>query len=210
MPLQVVLEKDAVVGALHELLPLRIHLDPRVRGKPNPNGRYIQLDVPTLIELVEGQGVRVACSAEIRWVVAGLPVPLRLHRVQLVLRPKVRRDPAAGNSLCLAFELRIEHADLSGVPSFLDDQLVELINGELRQRPLLLAWRMGQSLSHRFVIPPVLEPIDALGLEVADASVSVGADAIRMAIDFYLTVERARVRSKASGRASGTPRHPSR
>src|SRR5688500_13412271 len=128
MPLQVVLEKDAVVGALHELLPLRIHLDPPLKGRPNPSGRYIHLGTPSLIELVEGIGVRVACDARIRWVVAGLAVPIKLNRVQLVLRPKVRRDPSAGNPLCLAFELRIEEADLSGVPGFLEDQLLELVN----------------------------------------------------------------------------------
>ena len=208
MPLQVVLEKDSIVGAIHELLPLRIHLDPPVKGRPAPSGRFIELGTPTLVELVEGQGVRVACGAQVRWAL-GLSVTVRLHRVQLLLRPEMRRDPARGDGLCLAFQLHIEDADLSGLPAFVDDHLVDLVNGELRTRPLLLAWRLGESLSHRFALPPVLEPIDALALDVAGANVSVGADAIRLAIDFYLTVQRADARqliprATASGRASGT------
>lgn len=195
MPLQAVLEKESIVAALHELLPLAIRFD---------RARRLTLGVPQAIEMVDGVGVRLACTASVRWSIAGIALSIDLHRLQVILRPRVCRDESG--ALGLAFDLRVEDADLSGVPAFVDRSLVDIVNAELRARPTLLTWHLGRSLSHRFEIPPVLDPIDAIDLEAHDASVMVDRDAIRLVIDFYLTV--IREKAKASGTASSRRPHP--
>jgi hypothetical protein len=66
----------------------------------------------------------------------------------------------------------------------------ELLNRELAAKRVELAWTYGQTLTHTFLLPLVLRPLETLRLQAVEARVKVAGGALGLAIRFRAVAER--------------------
>jgi hypothetical protein len=157
-----------------ELLPVRVQL-----GAADSD-HYLFLSAASQVSLVEGRGLRVVCSAQIRWPVLGMDIPINVDSLTVVLEPSVPNESGE-----LFVGVQLEHADVAWVPSVLDKKIVAAINEALNQKNAELAWRFETALSHEFALPEMLQPVRALGLKAGWGKVRVTAEAMVLAISFH-------------------------
>ncbi len=165
-----------------DIAPIRIHMAP-----PGGATRWLELDEPSLVQPVIGRGLRLHASGRFRFHLAGLPLTARIRRISLVLEPHlVEREGMP----FLAFSIDLEEGDLAHVPKLFERPLVRRINRALSPKNTKMAWAFADTLTHRFVLPERLEPLDSLAVASRDADVTVDAHAVHFAFDLALEVER--------------------
>jgi hypothetical protein len=180
MFVEIILTRDDFVAALEQLLPLTIHLD-----EDDTTDRWLRLDRATGVELVPDEGLRLACPAEIRWSVAGVGVPVRLHTLQVRLRPEV---VVSEEGPTLVFVVTVEEADFKGIPELVDRSIVKAINGALARREL--AWSFTKDLTRTVEMPKLLDPIESLSIEVAWGERRSDTEAVVIAVSLHLRFNR--------------------
>src|SRR5579859_8135913 len=184
------------------MVPLTIRLDADVNAD-----HYIELETATNLALLAGEGLRLTTRARIHWPVLGVTVPITIDPLDVMIRPCVIDTPK-GAALC--FTLEIEHADVAGVPAFGDRAVTEKINRELAKRHVEVAWAFAAMLSHRFGMPPLLDPIDSLAFNVAWGKVRVTDEAIVLEISFHAEVARRDEAMTTGPRTNGAALAPPR
>lgn len=106
-----------------ELLPVRVQL-----GSADSD-HYLFLSAASQVSLVEGRGLRIVCSAQIRWPVLGMDIPIDVDSLTVMLEPSVPNESGQ-----LFVGVQLEHADVAWVPSVLDKRIVAGINEALKQK----------------------------------------------------------------------------
>jgi hypothetical protein len=163
-----------VQALLSELLPLKVLLG------DDEDDRTLVLRDAGAVSFSAGQGVRMACKADIRWSLLGFAVPVHLRSLSLLLAPRIaEREGGAA----LVFQVSIEHADLAGVPAVVDAHWVERVNQALNERQVELAWNFTRTLTHSFELPALLESVRSFNLGVAGSTVQVHPDALQLEVD---------------------------
>jgi len=182
MWIEAILSHDDLSSFFARLLPLDLRL-----GEDGDADPELRLSDLVRVELVENQGIRVECKAELRWPIFGIDVPIHLESLALLLIPSVVKRSGRD---ALAFKLQLAELDIAWVPAAFDATIQEKVNRELKEKQRHLTWNFSQTLSHVFDLPSAVRPIDALGLEVAWGKVRVTNEALVMAISFHAHVHR--------------------
>lgn len=183
MKLQAVFTREELVSFASQWLPLKLLL-----GDARKEERYLLLTDPKTIDLIPGSGLRIACRAQIRWPVLGVSVPITARHLSVLLRPTIqdeRGQPA------LIFRLKIEQADLSGVPARLDATVTEAVDRALSER-VKLAFRFGNMLTRSIPMPALLTTTESIELGVQSGTVEVSADAFRFELAVGASTNRRR------------------
>lgn len=168
-----------------DLLALARQMSP-VQIRLGDDGR-LDLSDPSEVVLVEGVGLRFTCEAKLHWSFLGISIPISIHALTVVVEPQVEVQEGAE---CVVFALRIEHADVAGLPTIIDERITDLVNQELAAKRIELAWPYGATLDHEFMLPSDLRPLEALKLQAVEARVKVTGDAFGLAIRFRATAAR--------------------
>jgi hypothetical protein len=196
MWVEAVVSKEDLGALVARMVPLTVRL-----GQDVEADHYIELVTATNLALVADAGLRMTTQARIHWPVLGITVPITIDPLKVIIKPCVI-GIAKGEALC--FTLEIEHADVAGIPAFGDRAVTDKINRELAERHVELAWAFASMLSHRFPIPPLLEPIDSLAFNVAWGKVRVTDEAMVLAISFHAEVSRRDDVMATGSRTNGT------
>src|SRR3712207_1177324 len=128
MWIEAIITKDDLAAAVAQLTPLKIHFD-----DDEKTNRWLFLDKPASMELVPEKGLRLACPAEIMWSIVSVNVPVKIHTLQVLLRPEIVAKPTGH---ILQFVLEIEEADFKNIPGFMDHGIVKGINAALEAKEL--------------------------------------------------------------------------
>jgi hypothetical protein len=167
---------------LSELLPLKVLLG------DEDDDRMLLLRDAGEVGFVAGQGVRMACKADVRWSLLGIAVPVHLRSLSVLLAPRIA-ERAGGAAL--VFQVWIEHADLAGVPALVDAHLVDRVNQALEERQVELAWNFTRTLTHSFDLPALLQSVRFFNLGVGASSVEVRPDALHLEVELRAGFTRA-------------------
>ena len=194
MWLEAVFSREDLQSLVADLLPLKILL--------GQGDHDIELADARDVSLVVDQGVRITCSAEVRWPLLGLELPIRLESVTAMLKPIVAHTEAGDT---LLFTLGIEDLDVSLLPCVVDRSIAHKLNIDLARRSVELSWNFAATLSHAFELPSSLESVERLVLRVRWGKVRVTEEAMVMAVSFQPTV----VRHDGGGHAGAFLRGPS-
>src|SRR5262245_26612048 len=197
MKLDIKLSRQALLNILNEFTPIRIHLTKR-----DEDLRWVELERPESIEVVPGRGLRVSTHGRLRYTVASVAVPFKIRHIVLLLEPKVLRT--AGDPLTLAFELRIEQADLELVPGLIDHVLAAKITDLLCAERTPLSCVFGKTLTRGVAIPERIEPLTRLDLTARDALVSVDDQGVTFTIDVTAHLARSKPRPDDARLESGS------
>jgi hypothetical protein len=182
MRLQAVLPRTDLVELLNQLLPLKVLL-----GADGDDDRTLVLRDPRAVTFVLGDGVVMSCTADLRWSVLGLSVPIHLRELSIKLTPQIVQRSGAP---ALVFGLAIEHADLALVPAVVDTHLVERVNQALLERQVELGWEFSKTLTHAFALPALLANVRSFNLGVGESSVEVVPDALVLSVELLTSVTR--------------------
>jgi hypothetical protein len=178
MWLKATIPQQDLLELAREMTPLAIRL-----GEDG----CLEASEPSEVVLVAGEGLRLTCKAKLHWSVIGVSVPVTIHSVTLMVRPRVERLNGRDR---IALDLHIEHADVAALPALIDERLTARVNKELAARHSALAWAYGDTLSRTFELPGALRPLSRLRLQAAEARVEVTQAAVCLAIRFLGTSER--------------------
>jgi hypothetical protein len=224
MWLQATLTLDDLTHALHELLPLEIHLDEpdaSASGHAGPErerdeaasgradrsgGRVIGLSAPRRVELIPSLGLRVETSAHIVWPVLGLDVPATVRSVQALFRPRI--EEAANGEASLGFALSVEALDLSLVPGIVESAVKDVLNEELARPGVLPAWRFMRTMDFAFDVPRQLGFDGKLLLAASWADLKITEDGVTLAMSFRAGVDRAGARRHEAATPSAVASDP--
>src|SRR3978361_2110997 len=155
MKLQVVLSRDELVSFAAQWLPLKLLL-----GDASHEDRFLELTDPTTIELIPNAGLRIACRAQIRWPVLGITVPITARTIGVMFSPSVALQDGHP---ALVFRLKIEQAELSGLPKGVNATLTDAVNRRLSEK-LKPSWPFGRSLTRSIPMPAVLATTQSIDL----------------------------------------------
>jgi hypothetical protein len=179
MRIEAILSHHDIEGLLGQFIPLEIDLD---EGKGT---RVLSVDELTDVTVVRGEGVRVGCKAHIHWPVLGIPVPVAIKALHILVSFRVALRESREN---LVIGLKIEDADIAWMPTIVDQGIKDLVNRELVDKHVELAWGFGKTLSTKFQMPRALRSAEALALDVSEGRVAVSEEAVGMAVAFAATV----------------------
>ena len=184
MWVEAILLKEDLSALVAQFAPLTIRLG---------HDGHLHVTDPGDVVLLPDTGLRVVCKAKLEWPILGISFPVTLNSLVVILRPKIV-PRATGETL--VFFLEIEHADLAGVPTMVDNRATEMINSELAAKHVELSWDYINTLTQTFDLPASLQPLEQLALRVGGAKVKVTSEAMGLAILFVANVTR-----RASGDA---------
>jgi len=187
MDLEVRLTRDVLSGLLRQFAPIRLHLTPGDEDR-----RWVELEQPDVVELIPDVGLRIASNGRLRYKLAGLSLPLTIRRVELVLAPKVLTP--APDDFRLAFELRIENADLELVPGLVDQALSDRINEVLRAEKTPLVWDFGKTFNKSVRMPERLEPLSHLLLSAKGGQIRVDRGVVTFRVALGASLSRSKER----------------
>jgi hypothetical protein len=179
MRIEAILSHDDIEELLRQFVPLEIDLDD---GK---GLRVVAIDELTDVTILRGDGVRVGCKAHVHWPILGIPIPVAIKSLHILVTFKVALRE---NRQSLVIGLKIEDADIAWVPSIVDHSVKDLVNRELVDKHVELVWGFGKTLSAKFQMPQALRSAEALALDVAEGRVAVSGEAVGMAVAFAATV----------------------
>jgi hypothetical protein len=179
MRIEAILSHDDIEELLRQFVPLEIDLGD---GK---GARVVAIDELTDVTIVRGDGVRVGCRAHIHWPVLGVPIPVAIKSLHILVSFKVA---IRENRQSLVIGLKIEDADIAWVPSIVDHGIKDLVNRELVDKHVELVWGFGKTLSTKFQMPKALASAEALALDVAEGRVAVSGEAVGMGVAFSARV----------------------
>jgi len=199
MWLEAIVPKDDLIQLAADLLPLTVRLG---------DDGELQLHDATEVALIPGVGLRIVCGMHLRWPVLRITVPITVRTLAVLLRPEV--VPGGEDGEQIAFKLQIDHADVAGLPSAIDQGVVRLVNRELDARHTELAWGYARTLSHYFDLPDSVRPPERFELAVDGARVKATEDALGLAIQFHARVHRREdgAATKAPGRSQDGKKSP--
>ena len=179
MRIEAILSHDDIEELLRQFIPLEIDLGD---GK---GARVLTVDELTDVTIVRDEGVRVGCKAHIHWPVLGVPIPVAINALHILVSFKVAlRD----HRQSLVIGLKIEDAVIAWVPSIVDHSIKDLVNKEIVDKNIELAWGFGKTLSTKFQLPEALRSAEALTLDVAEGRVAVSGEAVGMGVAFSAKV----------------------
>jgi hypothetical protein len=176
MWIEAIITKDDFANVVAEITPLRIHFD-----DDDKTNRWLYLGKPTSVDLVAEKGIRISCPAEIMWSMLGITVPIRLHSMQVLLRPEIVAKPTGH---VLAFNLELEEADFKGIPGLVDHGIMKAVNTSLAAQDL--AWDFTKTLTNSVKMPKLLDPIETLEIKVNWGKRRVDDEAVVLVVSFQL------------------------
>lgn len=176
MWIEAIIAKDDFAAVVRQMTPLRIHFDDN-----DKTNRWLYLGKPTSVELVAEKGIRISCPAEIMWSVVGVNVPIKLHTMQVLMRPEIVAKPTGH---ILVFNLELEEADFKGIPALIDHGIVKGVNAALAAQEL--AWDFTKTLTNSVKMPKLLDPIETLEIKVNWGKRRVDDEAVVLVISFQL------------------------
>ena len=182
MHVDMVLSSEDLGTVLEQFLPLEIEL-----GKSGTGERIVAIDAVTGVSLVPHTGVRIQCAGHLRWPVFGVGVPVRIHRLGILVLPTVR--PGEGHD-SLVFKLKIEDADIAWLPALADQSIAERVNRDLAAHNVELTWDFGRTLSHVFALSAAFRTASAIGLHVTAGEVTITESALGLTVNFRTSVQR--------------------
>jgi len=188
MKIDVLLNRATIAKVIHDFAPVRIHLTPTDEDR-----NYIELEEPTLIEMVPGRGVRVVCSGRIRYALGPVALPLSMRRLSLLLVPEVVSGRRGGPAL--GFGIHIEDSDLELVPGLVEGAIAHRVNPAMTPAESPLRFELGEALSKAFKLPERLEPLDTFGIKARDASIVVDEQGLTLSIALDLSISRTKERA---------------
>jgi hypothetical protein len=147
----------------------------------------LSLSDPSRLELLTNRGLRVFCHAHGSWEVLGVGVPITLTSLEILLEPSFAMRPEGD---VLVFKLQIVSADIARVPSIVAGGIVDLVNAELAEKHVELAWRFRKTLSHEFSLPASLENLASICLTATHGSLEVTPAALVLTVAFETDVGR--------------------
>jgi hypothetical protein len=148
---------------------------------------HLLLSDPSPCVPVPDVGLRVECKARVHWPVLGIPVPITVHSLTMLVRPEVA---AGARGSVLVFKLEIEAMDLAGIPAVLAPRITGMVNDELARRQVELSWDFGSALTHSFHLPESMQPLGSLDLTVLAGRVMIRSDGIGLAVQLDSAVQR--------------------
>lgn len=160
-----------------QLTPLRISLD------ANSAKRFLALSPPAHVGIVASRGLRIVSDVQLQWDVVGLRVPVSMKRVSVMLSPSVAE---IDGQPVLLFGVRIEDADLSAIPSFVESVLLERVNDALAKREASICWRFMETLDFNFRLPGLVSPRYRVRLFASSGAVRVDHHALVLRVDWGL------------------------
>ncbi len=134
---------------LAQLTPIRIGLD------ANSDKRFIALSRPAHVGIVGARGLRIVTDVQLQWDVIGLRVPVSMKRVSVLLTPSMAE---VDGQPVLLFGVRIEDADLSAIPSFIESVLLDQVNDALARARSSICWKFMETLDFNFRLPDMVSP----------------------------------------------------
>jgi len=180
MWLEAIITHEDLVQVLGEILPVKIHLD-----ADEETERWIQLHRATEVSLVPDQGLRVVCSAELMWSIAGMNPSIKLDELGILLRPLVVEKH---KGYVLEFKLEIEEADIRGIPALIDATIVKAVNSALAEKELI--WDFTETLTRTVGLGKMFDPVEALKINVAWGKRRLTAEALVLVVSFKLNFVR--------------------
>ena len=160
-----------------QLTPLRISLD------ENSDKRFLALGPPQHVGLVASRGLRVVADVQFQWDVIGIALPVSMKRVSVLLTPSIAE---IDGQAALLFGVRIEDADLSALPSFVESVLLDTVNDALAKREASICWRFMETLDFSFRLPVLVSPRYRVRLFAASGTVRVDSHALVLSVDWGL------------------------
>ena len=188
------LSRATIEQVIYDFAPVRIHLT-----RTDEDRSFIDLEDPTLVEMVPGRGVRVVCSGRVRYALGPMAVPLRLRRAAVLLVPEVVQG--SNGAPALGFGIEIEEGDLELLPGLVEGAIADRVNAVLKPAESPLRCELGALLTKSFKLPERLEPLDCFGIRVRDASVVVDDRGLSLSVTLDLRVSRTRERATDDARA---------
>jgi hypothetical protein len=186
MWIQAIVTPTDLERMLGEITPVRIALD-----RNDDPDRALWLDRPSHVE-TDFDGIRIITSARLQWDLIGIKVPVTLRTVRVLVIPAIaQRD---GHDV-LAFSARIEQADLSSVPEFIQAPVIARVNEALAGEQAQLAWDFTDTLDFHFHLPDALDPPRGLRLFARWGAVRTTTEGMAIAASFSLDAEPAEVAS---------------
>jgi hypothetical protein len=180
MRLEAHLTTGDLQDVIFQLAPMAISLDP---GSPQ---RRLEIKPPSVLELREGEGLRIVTDLQLQWDVIGVRFPVTVRRVALLLSPSIEwvdGQPA------MLFAIRVEDADVSALPGFLGEVLVARVNDALSRPESRIVWRFLETLDFRFPLPAQVQPAYAARLFARSAEVQVKNHSLRLSVEWAFTAE---------------------
>ena len=171
---------------LAEVAPLRIHLTPGDEDR-----RFVELEPPSEVLFVAGQGVRIVTHGRLRQELAGLGLPFDIRRVQVLFVPELVNGHHGQR---LDFRFRVEQVDLENVPGLVESVVIPKVNQALEPEALNLYWEVAQALTRSVPLPERLEPLDRLMTNLRSAQITITHDAVLLRLKTDLTISRTRAR----------------
>ena len=168
---------------LGEILPITVLLD----DDGGSERRWVTIDRAYRLDIIPGEGVRLATSGAMRWPISIVPVTVRLTHLQVLIRPIVVGSGAATR---LLFRPQIEQADFERLPGFVDRGIVAIVNRALEARSDRLAWDVATSLGRQFELPATLVPLERARVDVVSATVTIDDQGIALGVTLDMSVAR--------------------
>lgn len=178
MRVEAILSVADLIAIASQFMPFSIDL--------GGEGSLVLTD-PSDVSLLAGNGIRVVCKAKLEWPVLGIVVPVTVQSLVVVVQPEIVKTTDAE---ALVLKLEVEHADLAGVPTFVDNRITEKVNAALAEKHVELAWNFAGTLNHAFALPKSLAPLEAFALSVVGARVVVTPEAMGFSVAFKSSVTR--------------------
>jgi hypothetical protein len=160
-----------------QLTPIRIALD------ANSERRFISLSPPRLVAIVASRGLRIIADLQLQWDVIGIRVPVTMKNVSVLLTPNVIESDG---QLVLAFGVHIEDADLSAIPSFVENVLIDTVNDALVKMKSNIAWRFMETLDFVFRLPEQVHPRYRVRLFASSGSARVEQTTLVLTVEWGL------------------------
>ena len=181
MFLEALVTHEDLRALLVSALPLTILLD------DTDGSHSLALSDLTEIAIVPGMGVRLTCRALLHWPLLGIDAPLTLNSLCVVLVPEVTPSPGGEG---LSFGVAIEHVNIAGVPSALDETISRAVNARLAARHLELSWDFSKTFARVVPLPNLLEPLESLSIHVAWGKVKITEEALVFALSLHKALVR--------------------
>jgi hypothetical protein len=180
------LGRDEVSALLAEATPVRVHL-----GGTDDDRRFVELEPPSEVSFVAGQGVRIVTRGRVRHELAGVGLPFGLRRVQFLCAPAVVTGPRGPR---LDFPLHVEEADLENVPGLIETVVISKVNEALNPDSPFLCWDLAPALARIATLPERFEPLDRFLTAARWAQATVTEQSLILRVKVGLSISRTRAR----------------
>jgi hypothetical protein len=194
----VTLGHDEVVALLADVAPLRIHLT-----DGDEDRRFVELEKPSEVSFVAGQGVRIVTRGRLRHELAGVGLPFDIRRVQLMFVPEI-----VNGGHRFDFRFRIESADLEKLPGVVESVVISKVNHALEPERSRIYWQLAQTLSTSVLLPERFEPLDRFLMRASAAQVTVTNQSLILRLGLALSLTRSRARPNDDNGVAGSRNTP--